>query len=76
MQETLTSLLENHKQKLYRTAQALIGCAKFPALTFVSVKYSHRGSNGIAWYEINRTENGALDSAVMYPESHLARFTF
>jgi hypothetical protein len=63
-------------RRLYKTAQARIGCAQFPAGAFVAVKFSHIGSNGVIWYEIDRTESGALDSPVCYPEHHLDRLTF
>jgi hypothetical protein len=63
------------KQALFKTAQASIGCAKFPAGSFVSVKYSHTGANGTDWYEIDRSQHGKLDSPVMDPGPHLNRFT-
>ncbi len=62
------------KQSLYKTAQATIGCAKFPAGVFVSVKYSHSTDNGTAWFEIHSTQDGILDSPVIYPEHHLTSF--
>ena len=63
------------KQALFKTAQARIGCAKFPAGSFVAVKYSHTGDNGTDWYEIDRSQYGTLDSPVMYPAHHLDRLT-
>jgi hypothetical protein len=62
------------KQALYKTAQATIACAKFPAGAYVAVKFSHT-ANGVDWYEINRTCAGPLDGPVMYPERHLTSFT-
>jgi hypothetical protein len=61
------------KQELYKTAKATIGCALFPADTFVSVKFSHT-ANGVDWYEIRRTESGPLNGFVMYPAHHLTNF--
>ena len=72
---TLGDLLQQHASKHYRTAQAVIGCAKFPVGAFVSVRYTHHGANGVAWYEIDRTEAGPLDSPVSYPAHHLTAFT-
>ena len=63
------------KQTLFKTAKATIGCAKFSAGTFVSVKYSHTGENGTDWYEINRSQHGDIDPPVSYPAHHLEGFT-
>jgi len=59
---------------MYRTAIATIGCAAFPAGSHVSVKYSHHGDNGIAWFTITEAadawRSGILGSPVIYPEHH------
>ena len=54
------------KKQLFKTAQALIGCAHFAAGDFVKVSYMYDGDNGIAWYLVNDT--------VAYPSHHLSRF--
>jgi len=62
------------KESFYKTAKALISCAQFKAGEFVSVKFSHHGDNGEAWYLINRSEKGMLDHEIAYPAKHLAEF--
>lgn len=72
--ETLGTILERGASVLYKTAQARIGCAKFPIGAYVSVRFSHRNSDGVTWYEIAETQFGKLDSPVMYPAHHLTNF--
>lgn len=71
---TLNNLVEANASRLYKTAQARIACSKFPIGAYVSVKFSHRDTNGVTWYEIDRSQFGTLDSAVMYPAHHLTNF--
>lgn len=58
------------KQALYKTAQAVIGCAHFKAGDFVRVElmYPEAASRTPRWYMCN--------GVVAYPEHHLCRFTF
>jgi hypothetical protein len=72
---TLSDLVEANASRLYKTAQARIACAKFPAGAFVAVKFSHRTDNGVTWYEIGKTQYGTLDQPVVYPAHHLTNFT-
>lgn len=58
----------------YTTAKATVSCAAFRAGEYVSVKFSHFGNNGIAWFLINRSQNGPLAQVVAYPENHLTQF--
>lgn len=62
------------KETYYKTARATVSCAHFKAGDIVSVKFAGIGGNGVAWYNIDRTQHGALDQVVAYPEHHLAEF--
>lgn len=62
------------KETLYKTAKALISCAAFRAGEYVNVEFSHFGDNGYAWYYINQTEKGKLQTTVAYPSNHLTDF--
>jgi hypothetical protein len=58
----------------YKTAKALISCAKFSAGEFVAVKHDFTDVNGVRWFTIDRTERGSLEYGVAYPEHHLTEF--
>ena len=66
-----------NNSKFYKTAQAKIGCAKFPAGAFVSVKFSHHTENGTEWYQICKAATATKTmefEPVMYPAHHLKNF--
>jgi hypothetical protein len=65
----------DNASRLYKTAQARIGCALFPAGRIVAVQFSHVADNGSTWYTINKTELGPLPYPVAYPSHHLTNFT-
>lgn len=58
----------------YKTAKATVACAAFKAGEYVSVSFSHFGTSGIAWFMIDRSQNGPLSQVVAYPENHLTQF--
>lgn len=62
------------RETLYSTAKATASCAQFKAGEYVSVKFSHFGNNGVAWYLIDRSQNGPLSQVVAYPASQLTSF--
>jgi hypothetical protein len=63
------------KAPLYRTARALIGCAQFKAGDFVAVRFHSKSAhNGTVWFEIDRSEHGALKTVTFYPAHHLSEF--
>jgi len=71
-----TNLSDNYpNETLYTTAQATVSSAAIKAGDFVSVKFYHRGDDGVAWYLIGGNQNGSLPRPVAYPKHHLTRFT-
>jgi hypothetical protein len=54
------------KQKLYKTAKAIISCAKLNKCDYVSVEYYFTDEKGVDWYICN--------GSVAYPETHLTEF--
>ena len=59
---------------LYKTARATIACAEFKAGDCVAVQFSHHADNGTLWFDILRSQHGALRCPVVYPEHHLTNF--
>lgn len=69
--------MENYpNDKHYSTAETTISCASLGEGDCVSVKFSHYGSNGVAWFRIDGNQNGKLSSPIYYPKHHLTRFVF
>jgi hypothetical protein len=62
------------KKCYFKTAKASISCAHFSAGEFVAVKYSYTDGNGTDWYDIDRSERGALPYKICYPQHHLTEF--
>lgn len=62
------------KEEMYVTAKALVSCAHFKAGDFVSVKFSHWGDNGKAWYLIDKSQHGPLPCTVAYHSGQLTQF--
>lgn len=59
------------KQKLFRTAQALVACRHFQVGEFVSVKYEFTNSDGTDWYIVWRDDP---EKSTIYPAHHLTQF--
>lgn len=57
----------------WKTAYTTISCARIRKGDCVSVRYTHTGTNGTDWFEIDRTERGPIEP-VAYPAHHLERF--
>lgn len=57
----------------WKTAYALVSCARVKKGECVAVRYDYTGTNGTDWFEINKTERGEIDP-VYYPAHHLERF--
>jgi len=61
------------KAHLWKTARAVISCARFRAGEFVSVAYYFTSERGVNWFLIHKTERGSIEP-VAYPEHHLNEF--
>lgn len=71
--------METSKAKLYKTAKAVISCAKFKAGDYVAVRYFGLSPSGQHWFEC-ATEKfpnplpPLWHKSVCYPEKHLTDF--
>ena len=70
----MNSTMSEVKAKLYKTAQATIGCAQFSKGEYVSVRFDWIDDGGTKWFTIDRSERGSLPYAVAYPEHHLTAY--